>query len=244
MDIWMYKHEGENAGPLSQGELEDLIHAKRIDGNTLVLREDWTEWKTIAQTELFAAQLLEQKSQELSAGNGTWEQDKGLTWSRFLARYIDIYVFGGLIGVLLAVVIVIVVPEHKRILETIGRHDVIVGIAMLLPSMILLEVPCLVLLGTTPGKWITGIVVRENGKRLSWRAAIHRSVILWIMGLGAGIPFLNFYTMIKSDQKLKAQGLTEWDQSAGTTVRITTKPWQLYLSIAITATLIIGSRLI
>jgi hypothetical protein len=82
-----------------------------------------------------------------------------------------------------------------------------------------LEVLFLVTLGTTPGKWIFGIHLRdEYGKKLKPKMAVNRTFSVYVQGLGAGLPIVSFLTLILSYRRLKLESITPWDERLGTDV--------------------------
>jgi len=65
--------------------------------------------------------------------------------------------------------------------------------------------------GGTPGKWLLGITVGDaQGPRLPFRAAFHRSAVLWAYGYGANTLF-GFVTAVLAYKSLKRDGATYWD---------------------------------
>ena len=48
--------------------------------------------------------------------------------------------------------------------------------------------------GTTPGKWVFGLSVRdEDGQKLTLRTALARTLGVFVHGMGGGIPFYDLY---------------------------------------------------
>src|SRR4029079_13130159 len=73
--------------------------------------------------------------------------------------------------------------------------------------------------GGTPGKWLLGITVGDaQGPRLPFRAAFHRSAVLWAYGYGANTLF-GFVTAVLAYKSLKRDGATYWDALDGNVVR-------------------------
>ena len=76
------------------------------------------------------------------------------------------------------------------------------------------EALLLAFLGTTPGKALFGIHIRDNNKKkLSLAASLKRSVMIWLQGLGANLPILNLLLIIKNFKRLNTQEATSWDKS-------------------------------
>jgi len=74
--------------------------------------------------------------------------------------------------------------------------------------------------GTTPGKALLGIKIRRalSGKKISYTTGMKRGSLLWLNGMGMGIPFIAFFTMIFAYSKLKRNGITSWDERCGISV--------------------------
>lgn len=68
-------------------------------------------------------------------------------------------------------------------------------------------------LGTTPGKWLFSIKIRdEKGDKLSFHAALVRSFRVWFRGLALNIPIVYLITAGIAYDRLKKRGITSWDQ--------------------------------
>ncbi|MFK5920763.1 MAG: RDD family protein [Verrucomicrobiota bacterium] len=72
---------------------------------------------------------------------------------------------------------------------------------------------------TTPGKMLFNIrVTQKNGKLLSYSQAIGRSLLIWFIGVGFGIFFLQIVAMAFSLFYLLNKGETLWDRNLQTQV--------------------------
>jgi hypothetical protein len=47
---------------------------------------------------------------------------------------------------------------------------------------------------------------------------MRRGSLLWLNGMGIGIPLIAFFTMIIAYNKLKRNGITSWDEKCGINV--------------------------
>ncbi|MBU4349650.1 hypothetical protein KJ599_04950, partial [bacterium] len=45
-----------------------------------------------------------------------------------------------------------------------------------------------------------------------------RGSLLWLNGMGMGIPFIALFTMIFAYNKLKRNGITSWDERCGISI--------------------------
>jgi hypothetical protein len=124
-------------------------------------------------------------------------------WARYCARLIDIFIFALCLGVIFA----IIAPG------VLTAHDNLFGLLSLF-LWCFVEAMCLSIWGTTPGKGLLRVSVRNaDGSKLNYRSALSRSVDVWIRGLGIGFPLVSVITLIVAYQKLTKNGITTWDQS-------------------------------
>lgn len=74
--------------------------------------------------------------------------------------------------------------------------------------------------GTTPGKWMMGISVRDTGGgRLGVFKALGRYAWIFVLGMGVGIPVLAVVAMLYARAKLMGDGVTPWDAALKCEVR-------------------------
>lgn len=68
--------------------------------------------------------------------------------------------------------------------------------------------------GTTPGKWFLKTkLLKEKEEKITYRDALTRSLAVWFLGFGAGIPFVWIVTSIVANVKLSNSGKTTWDRN-------------------------------
>lgn len=126
-------------------------------------------------------------------------------WVRYFARITDIWLFSVVVGFTVAILApsVLNLPE---IVLTIG----------ILFAWVFQESILMTNCGTTPGKWLFKIKVRDSrGKKLSFSDALNRSFSVLFKGFGAGIPIISLFTLLSSRSKLKRDGITIWDEEGG-----------------------------
>ena len=84
--------------------------------------------------------------------------------------------------------------------------------------MVLMETAFLGTLGTTPGKAMLGVSVRDyRGRRLSFPMAFRRSLFVMVLGLGCFAPSLMLLALFFSWWWVRRFGFTPWDRKLGTT---------------------------
>ncbi len=127
-------------------------------------------------------------------------------WRRYWARLFDI-------TFIMPIYIFIIALFSPGLNYTITLMDNFIGgILLLLFYLIFFEPMMLSSFGTTPGKALLGIKIR------SYTTGMKRGTLLWLNGMGMGIPFIAFFTMIFAYNKLKRNGITSWDERCGISV--------------------------
>jgi len=97
-------------------------------------------------------------------------------------------------------------------------NDTLFGFLFLIYH-VLMESFLLATFGITPGKALLRTRVRRaNGERLGYLEALRRTILVAIVGLGAGIPVVSLATSIVAYRRLTKTGATFWDDSGGFTV--------------------------
>jgi uncharacterized RDD family membrane protein YckC len=87
-----------------------------------------------------------------------------------------------------------------------------------------LEARLLATTGRTPGRVLFGLeVVARGGGRLPPARAALRTVLVGLLGLGAGVPFLAALTGVLGYQQLRRSGSTVWDTATGS--EVVYAPW-------------------
>lgn len=120
-------------------------------------------------------------------------------WKRYFARSIDLKVFYCAVAILY--------PKSLYI-------NFIMFSWLIIFSWFLIEPVFLSLLGTTLGKFLFNITVRDlNGNKPKFYSAFIRSFQVWLTGYGLGAPFINLLTLSFSYSELKNTGTTVWDKN-------------------------------
>jgi uncharacterized RDD family membrane protein YckC len=122
-------------------------------------------------------------------------------WARFLARMTDYAVFSLLFSLLGYV---------------FSPAFIIKSYNFFIPILFFLWIPIEALFisftGTTPGKLLLGIKVLKQPKgKLDYKMALKRSFLVWLKGMGLGIPVVSIVTMLVAFFRLKSHGITSWD---------------------------------
>lgn len=134
-------------------------------------------------------------------------------WRRWLAKQVDVLILGlgGLF--LFAFVAEAVAPGavSYEALDNVVLSSLIVSFFWVLAETIVLP-----LVGTTPGRLVFGIRLRRiDGGKLTLLQAFGRSFLVFLVGMGGGIPFVALFTQYSAYSRLRDQGKTSWDESQG-----------------------------
>lgn len=126
-------------------------------------------------------------------------------WRRYFARTLDLGIYSGLLTIFQLFVL-------RWNTDATGLVSIIETIfAGFL--MVLIEPLLLAKLGTTPGKWIFGLVLRdEQNEKITYLDGLWRTFTVFKLGLGFSIPFYNIYRSIKSYSQCDQKMTMEWDE--------------------------------
>ena len=154
-------------------------------------------------------------------------------WRRLFARTVDICTAGLVLFMLLIFAFSATMPEQAAGFAKAVENPIIASVVLYLiwlPAEALL----LSLFGTTPAKWLFGIrVAHPGGNLLSFAAALNRSFLVFVQGVGFGIPFVALFTQLFAYRRLTKTGTTLWDTSA--TAVVLHKKWGVFRALACTA---------
>ena len=134
-------------------------------------------------------------------------------WRRLFARTVDICTAGLVLFMLLIFAFSATMPEQAAGFAKAIGNPIIASVVLYLiwlPAEALL----LSLFGTTPAKWLFGIrVAHPGGNLLSFAAALNRSFLVFVQGVGFGIPFVALFTQLFAYRRLTKTRTTLWDTS-------------------------------
>ena len=154
-------------------------------------------------------------------------------WRRLFARTVDICTAGLVLFMLLIFAFSATMPEQAAGFAKAIENPIIASVVLYLiwlPAEALL----LSLFGTTPAKWLFGIRIEHpGGNLLSLAEALNRSFLVFVQGVGFGIPFVALFTQLFAYRRLTKTGTTLWDTSANAVVLH--KKWGVFRALACTA---------
>lgn len=135
-------------------------------------------------------------------------------WIRFFARMLDINLY-----------ILIWIAFAQRILRLNSAN---ITFGALFDSyiaygiMLLIEPLFLWTWGTTPGKWLFGLVVRDTGgSKLDYKRALARTWGVFGAGIGYNIPIYSLYRYYKSYKTCSEAESLSWEESCSYTIKDT-----------------------
>lgn len=241
MDIyWIQDHEKK--GPLPEVEVISMLEAGLIPENVRAWHAGCAEWVRIHDLpvlkEMFAIrkekeerrkaeeEAPEGEAAELSVADpveaGTvpeeaeTAEDEGVVlvvpypYVRFLGRMADVLMHMTLYLAVLRILGVAFTPDFLP-----GSYEALLYLCL---PMVLIEAAFVGTLGTTPGKAMLGVSVRDyQGNRLSFSTAFRRSLFVMVLGLGCFAPSLMALALFFSWWWVRRFGFTPWDRKLGTT---------------------------
>lgn len=123
-------------------------------------------------------------------------------WIRFWARIIDNIIF----MLMMSIIIALICPSALY-------HSALLFLFLLF-IWTFIEAILLSTWGTTPGKWLLKIMIRDlNGSKLTLLNSLKRSLMVWAIGLAAGIGIFPFFTVLYQYNYISRNGRTSWDNS-------------------------------
>ncbi|MEM7175975.1 MAG: RDD family protein [Chlamydiota bacterium] len=218
--VWFYRKKEHKEGPVTRDEIQQLLDKGTLDETTLVWTESLGDWVAVSELEHFHFSGLDitptvavdkpvDYSRETDDSNS-----KPRPWVRYWARMIDYTLFAFVVGICIGLIRVSM-RGHSDQLETylsrfFDSRFSWMGVIFL---WVFVEAILLSTWGATPGKWLFKTTVRNaNREKLSFSDAINRSLSVWWLGVGAGIPFVSLVTLIVAAVKLSNTGATSWDR--------------------------------
>lgn len=241
MDIyWIQDHEKK--GPLPEVEVISMLEAGLIPENVRAWHAGCSEWVRIHDLpvlkEMFAIrkekeerrkaeeEAPEGEAAELSVADpveaGTvpeeaeTAEDEGVVlvvpypYVRFLGRMADVMMHMTLYLAVLRILGVAFTPSFLP-----GSYEALLYLCL---PLVLIEAAFVGTLGTTPGKAMLGVSVRDyQGNRLSFSTAFRRSLFVMVLGLGCFAPSLMALALFFSWWWVRRFGFTPWDRKLGTT---------------------------
>ena len=205
--VWYYMVGEEKEGPVSHGELQKMLDRGDVESTTKVWTQSQKDWLPISEIENFNMSTLDETPTIEIQQKVDYEREtdrdyiRPRPWVRFWARMVDYSFF--------IIVLSFFIGYFNLGLGILSSYTGMVAIFL----WVFVEAFLLSIVGTTPGKWLLKVSVRdENHQKLSFSGSLNRSFSVWWLGMGAGLPIVSLITMIVAAVKLNSSGITTWDR--------------------------------
>jgi uncharacterized RDD family membrane protein YckC len=244
MHPWYYAEAGQQRGPIPKEDLQSKLGAGTLEPDALVWSEGMTEWtpaNSVAglwvpspQPALPPQASVSHKApvspyappaaaplEEVDWSGFVPDGPQIRPWVRYFARTLDFIIFFLVFGAVAAGIF----PELTEM------HDTLIWM-IFLGFYNLYEPAMLAIFGATPFKALLRVRVRNNdGSKLSYGQGLRRTLSVWFVGQGLGIPIAALITHIHAYNRLTGQGITSWDRSGNFTVSHRPVQWWRWLFV-------------
>lgn len=253
--MYYYRDGIHSVGPFTKEKLIELHRKQIINDQSLVRSEDsdaWFEYSRVslslsepsspgrAGSEFSGAPEMAVAPHRQTRVNDTdfaqqaesgWVLSPVAPWRRYFARAFDLTVFSLLAWFLVGYAWYSVAPLDAD--NFFNQTNPFVDAILTLFMGSVISGLVLGFVGTTPGKSIFGIRVRNlQGDSIGLVNGIGRDLTVFFKGLGLGIPVISLITLILSYRQLKHKQVMSWDEGRYT-VSYRPNSWtQISLSIA------------
>jgi hypothetical protein len=230
------RRKSEIRGPINFLELASELRRSPMGLNTLVWVQGMSDWMQASahsyvlermgpppppRRATTAPPLIHDfRGQRIAAAPDTQEDDAPAAaktfhpWRRYFARMLDVFLVGCLYGLIVSIY---VDPDSGfgRLLQNTEVVSVLATLLLLPLEGLMLEV-----FGTTPGKALYGIAVRQTtGEPLQLGQAFWRAFAVWFRGMAMGLPFVSLISNSLAYRSSVQNGVTSWDRDGGFAVQ-------------------------
>jgi uncharacterized RDD family membrane protein YckC len=195
---WWYSAGGERKGPVDFETLRGLYVKGAIDGRTLAWREDMQGWEAVNDIpDLEPLRLaVPPELPKNSAKVELTSLSNAGPWRRFVARLIDLWLFGLLVALAAGYIGSRLSMRFAFWLQEPGTSYWFGW--FLLPAILFVEGLVFAAAGTTPGKALLGLrITRSGGGEVGLVDYLRRQVGCYWYGLGTGFPLVNLVAMAR-----------------------------------------------
>ncbi|MGN7881947.1 RDD family protein [Sinorhizobium sp. Sb3] len=247
MAAWYYSAGPEQHGPVGDDEVRTLIRDGKIADETVVWREGAEERRVAAShpelAEVFATLPEQPGALEPGAEPVAVLPRPAVSyrpWPRFWARFIDNFLFVPLLGAGIGLWAVFYAPSTY--LRMVSMPSVLLGL-MLLPLVAVVLAISMAVTGTTPGKAIVGVRVPVPPGRDRFAFFLVREFMVWVAGLGFGIPFVSLFTQIRQHRRVALGQPASYDDG-NPAVLADPSEVRFGVALAVSAALFVGTSVL
>ncbi len=151
----------------------------------------------------------------------TWSDGSAHPWRRYFARMLDELVHGTLAILVVSIALYAVDPAvQSAFAASMGSHGsgfrLLGGLAVILGA-IPVNALFIGFTGGSLGKWLFGVrVLGADARPVGYWLALKREILVWVRGLGLGIPIVSLFTLASALTRLERYGSTSWDADLST----------------------------
>jgi hypothetical protein len=216
-NAWFYIRDHHQQGPVGLFELKKMFEQGVLSGETFIWAKEMKCWQMAKSHPYFSEDffLLDYADQPQENLVGRWkEQQKdtfpnGRPFVRYIARLFDLSLF----SLFLITLVSIFSPKF-----VVTSSPILIFILSLI-LYILVEAIILSIFGNTLGKSILNARIKTvTGEPINFIMALKRSILVTAVGMGFGIPLVNFICSYFSYFDLRKNGKSTWDRQIGTVV--------------------------
>jgi hypothetical protein len=126
-------------------------------------------------------------------------------WRRYFARGLDMSLYSLIVTV--SLLYVLRINTDGKIFARYVEFFIASGLMILLEPLLLAKV------GTTPGKWMFGLALRDkNRNKITYLMGLQRTFCVIKEGYGFNIPIYNIYKQFKSYETCAGENELPWDK--------------------------------
>ncbi len=155
------------------------------------------------------------------------EMELARAWPRFWARIFDVTLYSLIVGMVLGLLF----PSLFMATWLQGRAGGLLLGVLLLPVIMIVDAAVIAWAGTSLGKAIAGLRVRDlNNQKLTLENSLSRNVQVYLKGMVLGLPLLCLIGYSNGFNEVRDGGITSWDEDTETRV-VATDPseWRTFL---------------
>lgn len=203
MKIWLIEN-GERTGPHEIYDIRDRISNDELNAKTLAWYDGADGWVTLGDVPAYSSYFRKpssldkfQREEKLTSdfvdssekegvsvdskpNSATFKNEPLYPVRRFFARLLDISLYN-----ITLFIIKVQMGINPLVVESVGKE-----LLYQIPYLFL-DALALSYLGTTPGKWLLNIKLRDNsGQKLAFPTALIRSTRVWVLGFAMQSPFI------------------------------------------------------
>jgi uncharacterized RDD family membrane protein YckC len=212
---WWYSIDGSKNGPVSTEALKTLLVESKITPATMVWRDGLDGWVAFSAIDELRP-LFQSLPTEPPPIN---PDDRGHLaalpiagpWRRFLARIIDMWILGIILGAIFGYAIATQSTAFALWIQKPGSEYAFGW--FLAPLILATEAAIFALFGTTPGKAMLCVkVINVDGQKISGKQYLKRQMGVYWYGLGTAFPLVPLFTMARQHWRVKAGKQAGYDE--------------------------------